>query len=880
MAFRSSIPDFALANQLYIGCSVAFYTVNSSGQSTGTLAQLFADPISATQVPNPQVLDSTGKLQAPVYIQVPAIGMVLGGSIPSHSTGIINPRGTWRGNWVTGTQYYSSDFVVDAVNGNIYLATQDYISGASVGADVTAGNLKIAFDFTAINANAAAIAAAQAACAAAATSASASAASASANAAIVATDTGIVTNATINAQNAAITAAAAAAAASANYNWNALGVAAATPRSGFTLPAYTYNNGAAGVGATITGTANGAFPTVDGVAPVLNQRYLIWTGASSATHYGVYQLSVVGDGGTAFVLTRVTDANTPALLALIGIVVLGGTLNAGAQYVLNLTAGSITIGTTALNFGLMGINSGLSGALTNVASDYATDAPLFLDSAKMLPAEIRSDKLEVNLDLGPRTVAAWALQFASQNSNATPPLSPAALAQQGDVRRGHLASRLAATATHAVPKLSNVQTLSASGVATQPTSGVVGETAFALWIETTGGFGKIYYSTWALHGGTPPAGTALLDLSALSLNAYVGAVKVDVDGATIHIIAYVFAANSLVYHYTGTMSAGVITLSQPHLIGGGSGAAGLAQAGRIEQLDDGTLLVAAFQFNNPYQTSVFASIDKGISWTLRATPAVGTGATDGLSRNEGSIVQNKATKEVLLGVRSNADGGTPTPVYFYRSQDLGFTWSAGVASAWNAQGNPWLEDIGGGAVAYFDRGATPTQTVGSNSLDFARNFGAQFRLASGGTASYIGMFPLPNRTFQTVWGQGGNVFTGLLAYDPQINGETYAPAPVSISNCTIGAVTAAKYRRSGDQVQGSFAAALTGVTAGAASFSFTLPETSSDLSAAAPNVAGSARDSTGVYGPGIVFSTGTTGKVTLTLPNGASTVIVRFGYDL
>jgi hypothetical protein len=150
MAFRGCIPDFALANQLYIGCSVAFYTVNSAGQSTGTLAALFADPTSATQVPNPQVLDSTGKFQAPVYIQGPVIGMVLGGSIPSHLTGIINPRGTWRGNWATGTQYYSEDFVFDPVGYIIYVATQDYVSGASIAADVAAGNLITAFSAGAI----------------------------------------------------------------------------------------------------------------------------------------------------------------------------------------------------------------------------------------------------------------------------------------------------------------------------------------------------------------------------------------------------------------------------------------------------------------------------------------------------------------------------------------------------------------------------------------------------------------------------------------------------------------------------------------------------------------------------------------------------------
>jgi hypothetical protein len=143
MAFRSSIQDFALANNIYIGAVVAFYTVNSSGQATSTLAPLYADPTSSTQLPNPQILDSTGKFTAPVYISQPVIGEVQGPSISTHSTGIINSRGTWRGNWVTATQYYSTDLVQDPASNNVYIATTDYVSGASVAADVSAGNLDL-----------------------------------------------------------------------------------------------------------------------------------------------------------------------------------------------------------------------------------------------------------------------------------------------------------------------------------------------------------------------------------------------------------------------------------------------------------------------------------------------------------------------------------------------------------------------------------------------------------------------------------------------------------------------------------------------------------------------------------------------------------------
>jgi hypothetical protein len=73
------------------------------------------------------------------------------------------------------------------------------------------------------------------------------------------------------------------------------------------LPAYTYNNGSSGVGATITANANGAL-SIDGVAVVAGNRVLIKdeVGAAQANH-GVYVVTQTGDGSTPFILTRATD---------------------------------------------------------------------------------------------------------------------------------------------------------------------------------------------------------------------------------------------------------------------------------------------------------------------------------------------------------------------------------------------------------------------------------------------------------------------------------------------------------------------------------------------------------------------------------------------
>lgn len=117
------------------------------------------------------------------------------------------------------------------------------------------------------------------------------------------------------------------------------------------LAASTYNNGTAGVGATLTANSNGAFPTTDGVTLVANDRLLVKDQAS-ALQNGIYQLSQVGNGSLPWILTRTTDAdNSPANEVSSGMFtfVEEGTSQASSGWVLSST-NPITIGTTALNF--------------------------------------------------------------------------------------------------------------------------------------------------------------------------------------------------------------------------------------------------------------------------------------------------------------------------------------------------------------------------------------------------------------------------------------------------------------------------------------------------------------------------------------------------
>jgi hypothetical protein len=119
------------------------------------------------------------------------------------------------------------------------------------------------------------------------------------------------------------------------------------------LGAVLYNNGASGVGATLTKTVPFATFAVDGASPTVGQRILLKNQANGA-YNGIYTVTAVGSSIVAWVLTRATDYDTSGSgyneidvgdLMLI----LSGTVNANTSWV-QQTPLPIVVGTTALSF--------------------------------------------------------------------------------------------------------------------------------------------------------------------------------------------------------------------------------------------------------------------------------------------------------------------------------------------------------------------------------------------------------------------------------------------------------------------------------------------------------------------------------------------------
>jgi len=111
--------------------------------------------------------------------------------------------------------------------------------------------------------------------------------------------------------------------------------------------ASTYNNGTAGVGATLTASSNGAL-SVDGVTPSVADRILV-KDQTTAAENGIYVVTTVGTGSTAFVLTRATPEDQPSELSGGAFVfVEEGSIGSNNGYTFTHT-GQPTFGTTALD---------------------------------------------------------------------------------------------------------------------------------------------------------------------------------------------------------------------------------------------------------------------------------------------------------------------------------------------------------------------------------------------------------------------------------------------------------------------------------------------------------------------------------------------------
>lgn len=162
------------------------------------------------------------------------------------------------------------------------------------------------------------------------------------------------------------------------------------------LPASTYNNGVAGVGATLTANANGLIPDIDTYTLQLNDRVLIKDQVDPIEN-GIYTVTALGSGGAPWILTRATDFDSTATVGQgSATLVLNGTAynppatngNYASQFAV-LTMDPITIGTDQIIWSRISIPlqyfAGTGLQLTGTTFSIDTDfSPITVENGNSL----------------------------------------------------------------------------------------------------------------------------------------------------------------------------------------------------------------------------------------------------------------------------------------------------------------------------------------------------------------------------------------------------------------------------------------------------------------------------------------------------------------
>ena len=149
--------------------------------------------------------------------------------------------------------------------------------------------------------------------------------------------------------------------------------------------ASNYNN----AGGTLTNSASNAALSLDGVTVVAGNRILVKNQTAGAEN-GIYVVTTVGDGSTAWVLTRADDANASAeMTGGVFTFVEEGTVGADNGYVFTHN-GAPTLGSTALTV------SQFSGAGQIVAGDALSKSGNTLNvNDDNITVEVNSDALRI-----------------------------------------------------------------------------------------------------------------------------------------------------------------------------------------------------------------------------------------------------------------------------------------------------------------------------------------------------------------------------------------------------------------------------------------------------------------------------------------------------
>jgi hypothetical protein len=153
------------------------------------------------------------------------------------------------------------------------------------------------------------------------------------------------------------------------------------------LPSNTYSNGSSGVGATLTGTANGPL-IIDSVTILIGQvgQRVLVAGEAAPANNGWYTITQVGVVAVSkYILTRATESDQAVEIGagyLTGVVasnsVTPGSLNNGKVFI-SIAADPFTVGTTSLTFSAVGGTYTNGNGISLSGSTFSIDTSVTVD---------------------------------------------------------------------------------------------------------------------------------------------------------------------------------------------------------------------------------------------------------------------------------------------------------------------------------------------------------------------------------------------------------------------------------------------------------------------------------------------------------------------
>jgi hypothetical protein len=270
-----------------------------------------------------------------------------------------------------------------------------------------------------------------------------------------------------------------------------------------------------GVGATLTNNGTKAAFAPDGPTASVGDRILVYN-QTSAFQNGIYTVTTVGTpdpGGTNWVLTRSTDADTYGLKEVEALgngdsfFVTSGDTGAGETYVCN-TTGTITFGTTAITF-----------VQVSDATLYTAGNGLQLTSGTVF--SLIAPVTTVNGGTGLTAFTSGGAVYATSTSALTTGTLPATAGGTGfaSYTTGDLLYASSSTALSALADIATGNALISGGVGTAPSYGKIGLTTHisGTLAVGNGGTGATTLTGYLVGNGTSAfTATATIPTSALS----------------------------------------------------------------------------------------------------------------------------------------------------------------------------------------------------------------------------------------------------------------------------------------------------------------------------------------------------------------------------